>query len=627
MNSFSSFIFNAGVSLLPNSINSKSDSPMRVRISLKLLLVVFTIVVIVTSLSYWTNCGTTLSISEKQWRIIEPCQHFSSQMKKPELLNADLFRLDENNSDDNLLDVGQHVDLRNELRTLEEIECSINDEYTISCRQDNGEVFIPFSFIQKYFEVYGKIVKHNGVNRFDWQHSYSKVYFPKQKYDPSKVFLWFENYNVEVRDRVKCISGIEGVPVSTQWDTRGHFYPIQIAQFGLSHFSKNLTEGSPTVVLIHDGETTFLGKWLHSEQSSHKMIFDSVAGSNVLEFKTSGNSKEILSIEESLEETTLNCDLRLISNASLTVVLGSASDNTLYRIHYIMSDVLLSVIDSDIYYGIGNSVMWKTLTRDLLIDLSKGLPSMQNRRKISKSRNVQVRSIILSGFGRVDNISLSSTSHMAHFFAAANWLVNRQDENGGWPNMVTRKLSNGMLELAPGWYSAMAQGQAMSVLTRAFRVTGDLHYLEAALRAIKLFNIRSEQKGILTTFLGKYVWYEEYPTIPSSYVLNGFIYSLFGLYDVQQSGSHKLCREAGKLFDNGLISLKQMLPLFDTGSGSVYDLRHFSLGVAPNLARWDYHSTHINQLLFLSTIHDDPILKSVSERWTGYMKGKKSPHN
>ncbi|KFM77791.1 D-glucuronyl C5-epimerase, partial [Stegodyphus mimosarum] len=628
MNSFSSVIFNAGVSLLPNSINSnQSGSPMRVRISLKLLLVVFTIVVIVTSLSYWTNCGTTLSISEKQWRIMEPCQHFSSQMKKPEPISADLFRLDENNSDDNLLDVGQHVNLRNELRTLEEIECSINDEYTISCRQDNGEVFIPFSFIQKYFEVYGKIVKHNGVNRFDWQHSYSKVYFPKQKYDPSKVFLWFENYNVEVRDRVKCISGIEGVPVSTQWDTRGHFYPIQIAQFGLSHFSKNLTEGAPTTVLVHDGETTFHGKWLHSEQSSRKTIFDSVAGSNVLEFKTSGNSKEILSIEESLEETTLNCDLRLISNASLTVVLGSASDNTLYRIHYVMSDVLLSVIDSDIYYGIGNSVMWKTLTRDLLIDLSKGLPSMQNRRKISKSRNMQVRSIILSGFGRVDNISLSSSSHMAHFFAAANWLVNRQDENGGWRNMVTRKLSNGMLELAPGWYSAMAQGQAMSVLTRAFRVTGDLHYLEAALRAIKLFNIRSEQKGILTTFLGKYVWYEEYPTIPSSYVLNGFIYSLFGLYDVQQSGSHKLCREAGKLFDNGLISLKQMLPLFDTGSGSVYDLRHFSLGVAPNLARWDYHSTHINQLLFLSTIHDDPILKSVSERWTGYMKGKKAPHN
>lgn len=340
-----------------------------------------------------------------------------------------------------------------------------------------------------------------------------------------------------------------------------------------------------------------------------------------------GVDKEILSIEEGIEEVTLNCDLLLLSNGSLTVVLNSPNDHTLYKVHYIMSDALLSVKDFDVYYGIGTTSQWKTLTRDLVIDLHKGWPSMQNKRKSSKPRNLQVHSIELRGFGRIDNVSLSSTAHVAHFFAAANWLVNHQDKNGGWPNMVTRKLSNGMLELAPGWYSAMAQGQAMSLLTRAFRVTNDLHYLESALRAIKLFSIRSEHRGILTTFLGKYVWYEEYPTIPSSYVLNGFIYSLFGLYDVQQSGTHQLCREAGKLFQNGLVSLKRMLPLFDTGSGSIYDLRHYSLGVAPNIARWDYHSTHINQLLFLNTIHNDPVLKSVSDRWTGYMKGKRAPHN
>lgn len=50
-----------------------------------------------------------------------------------------------------------------------------------------------------------------------------------------------------------------------------------------------------------------------------------------------------------------------------------------------------------------------------------------------------------------------------------------------------------------------------------------------------------------------------------------------------------------------------------TGSGSVYDLRHFSLGIAPNIARWDYHVTHINQLLLLATIDDDPIFTQVIE--------------
>jgi len=34
------------------------------------------------------------------------------------------------------------------------IDCLINNEYTVSCRQDgNGEVYLPFKFVSKYFEV------------------------------------------------------------------------------------------------------------------------------------------------------------------------------------------------------------------------------------------------------------------------------------------------------------------------------------------------------------------------------------------------------------------------------------------------------------------------------------------
>jgi len=34
------------------------------------------------------------------------------------------------------------------------IECLINSEYSITCRQDaSGEVYLPFKFISKYFEV------------------------------------------------------------------------------------------------------------------------------------------------------------------------------------------------------------------------------------------------------------------------------------------------------------------------------------------------------------------------------------------------------------------------------------------------------------------------------------------
>lgn len=34
-----------------------------------------------------------------------------------------------------------------------EIDCDINNEYTVSCRKESDEVFIPFTFLHSYFEV------------------------------------------------------------------------------------------------------------------------------------------------------------------------------------------------------------------------------------------------------------------------------------------------------------------------------------------------------------------------------------------------------------------------------------------------------------------------------------------
>lgn len=121
--------------------------------------------------------------------------------------------------------------------------------------------------------------------------------------------------------------------------------------------------------------------------------------------------------------------------------------------------------------------------------------------------------------------------------------------------------------------------------------------------------------------------YEEYPTSPPSFVLNGFIYALLGLYDLKTLAPRNEAKEATLLFNEGMLSLKNMLLLYDMGSGTSYDLRHFTLKVAPNIARWDYHATHVNQLLLLSTIDPDPLFATTAERWMGYMSGKRAAHN
>lgn len=108
---------------------------------------------------------------------------------------------------------------------FEEIDCLINDEASIKCRRAGGEIYMPFGWMEKYFEVYGKVAQYDGYDRFEFQHSYSKVYTQREPYHPDGVFMSFEGYNVEVRDRVKCISGVEGKLFSNLTTLLGWYSP------------------------------------------------------------------------------------------------------------------------------------------------------------------------------------------------------------------------------------------------------------------------------------------------------------------------------------------------------------------------------------------------------------------
>uniref|UniRef100_A0A4W3J0I6 heparosan-N-sulfate-glucuronate 5-epimerase n=1 Tax=Callorhinchus milii TaxID=7868 RepID=A0A4W3J0I6_CALMI len=514
----------------------------------------------------------------------------------------------------------------------EEMDCLINDETIIKGRREGNEVYLPFSWIEKYFEVYGKIAQYDGYDRFEFSHSYSKVYTQRAPYRPDGVFMSFEGYNVEVRDRVKCISGIEGVPLSTQWGPQGYFYPIQIAQYGLSHYSKNLTEKPPHVEVYETAEKKDKGSrasdWIVPKGSTVSTVFDKARSSNVKHFSTSESSEGVSLVLGNMKDFIISFDIKFLTNGSVSVMLETTEKNQMFTIHYVTNTQLIAFKDGDIYYGIGPRTSWSTVTRDLVTDLKKGV-GLSNTKAVKQTKIMpkKVVKLVAKGKGYIDNIIIATTAHMPAFFAASDWLVRNQDERGGWPIMVTRKLGEGFKSLDPGWYSAMAQGQAMSTLVRAYLLTKEQVYLNSALRAIAPYTLKSQDHGVKAVFMNKYDWYEEYPTSPSSFVLNGFIYSLLGLYDLRETASEKVGQEANKLYERGMESLRAMLPLYDTGSGSIYDLRHFMLGTAPNLARWDYHTTHINQLQLLSTIEDAPIFKEFMKRWKTYLKGGRAKHN
>ena len=242
----------------------------------------------------------------------------------------------------------------------------------------------------------------------------------------------------------------------------------------------------------------------------------------------------------------------------------------------------------------------------------------------------RVLAVEFRGEGYIGNLTLSSvaTLHRLMFLRSADWFVRHQDGRGGWQVPVERRLADGRLRLRPGWYSAMAQGQAMSVLTRAYAASGNRKYLDAARRATAVFDIPSSDGGVLASIFGL-PWYEEYPTVPGTFVLNGFLYALVGLYDLHRTATD---RNAERLYAAGVASLRRLLPLYDVGTGTLYDLRHVTLSDGgrqpPHRARSDYHVTHVIQLLVMTTIDDDEVISSTAARWIGYLRGRwssKSP--
>lgn len=287
-------------------------------------------------------------------------------------------------------------------------------------------------------------------------------------------------------------------------------------------------------------------------------------------------------------------------------------------------------------YSIGGYKSKFKLLRNIYIDTCKAFQLNCTKQENEKMK-FKLISIELKGNGYIKNASLSENPYLELALQAGDYFLSNQNKTtGGWHTQVQRKFDKASgLHVKNNWYSAMAQGQVISLLIRLYKETHNQEYLNSAIHGIKLFKINVTDGGIRSYFMDKYAWYEEYPTFPTRmFVLNGFIYSLFGLYDLANClealnrTKNEDYRLAKSLYLNGIESLVKMLNLYDTGSRSYYDLRHVeNQNAQPNIARWDYHMLHISLLNYLNTIENKSLFKIISKRWTDYSNGLWSKHN
>lgn len=170
------------------------------------------------------------------------------------------------------------------------------------------------------------------------------------------------------------------------------------------------------------------------------------------------------------------------------------------------------------------------------------------------------------------------------FLKLAEWCLRSQDDKGGWAIWPVLGLSYA----SP--YSAMTQGEAVSVLVRAASLSQDARYREGARRALGLMLTAVERGGVSRSTPEGLVL-EEVPLVPHNTLLNGWIFALYGLYDYLLMA--KVWQEdtewvEGALRDS-LQALLTYMPLFNAGFWSYYD-------TSGNLASPFYQQLHIAQL-------------------------------
>jgi len=166
------------------------------------------------------------------------------------------------------------------------------------------------------------------------------------------------------------------------------------------------------------------------------------------------------------------------------------------------------------------------------------------------------------------------------------------------------------------WYSALSQGEALSVLTRAYLLTKDDFLINLCQDAILPFTKEVKDGGLVNYFNGIPI-YEEYPSeYRTVAVLNGFMFSLFGLYDFFLLTKND---RAKNLFDQGIESLKKLLPFYDTGYWARYYLFDYP---KEYVASFTYISLMYEQLKVLYILTDEKIFNEYSLKWQGYTERK-----
>lgn len=155
------------------------------------------------------------------------------------------------------------------------------------------------------------------------------------------------------------------------------------------------------------------------------------------------------------------------------------------------------------------------------------------------------------------------------------------------------------------WYSAMAQGQALTLLSRLYALGHDPADLATARQLFGSFQHigRGTAPWVSWIDASRYLWLEEYAEPHPEHTLNGFVFAVYGLYDY-----FAVTRDpnALNLLRGSLTTLKaNVIRYRNVGHVSAYCLEHRTRSLK-------YHHIHVAQMAMLGRMTGDPYFSWVS---------------
>ena len=135
-------------------------------------------------------------------------------------------------------------------------------------------------------------------------------------------------------------------------------------------------------------------------------------------------------------------------------------------------------------------------------------------------------------------------------YECLNWLESNKDEN--IKQHVGGNHHNERYDLKEGWFGNGTRRNNF-FLSKNVPVHKKENLLETALKVYEFMKIDVKDGGVRTFDSNGNLWLEEFPSNPPSYVLNGFIYAIFGLYDLYRITKRK---DVKNDIDDCILTLK-----------------------------------------------------------------------